>query len=77
MEYKVKPATQRKKIMVVGGGLAGMEAARTLAKRGHEVSLYEKADKLGGQWNILTCYRPSVAVLIEYLSREGTIKHGG
>jgi 2,4-dienoyl-CoA reductase-like NADH-dependent reductase (Old Yellow Enzyme family) len=69
MEYKVKPATQRKKIMVVGGGLAGMEAARTLAKRGHEVSLYEKADKLGGQWNILTCYRPSVAVLIEYLSR--------
>jgi NADPH-dependent 2,4-dienoyl-CoA reductase/sulfur reductase-like enzyme len=69
MEYKVKPATQRKKIMVVGGGLAGMEAARTLAKRGHEVSLYEKADKLGGQWNILTCYRPSVAVLTEYLSR--------
>jgi NADPH-dependent 2,4-dienoyl-CoA reductase/sulfur reductase-like enzyme len=47
-----------------------MEAAKTLAVRGHDVSLYEKTDKLGGQWNILTCYRPDVAVLINYLSRE-------
>ena len=44
------PAEEPKKILVVGGGLAGMEAAITLAKRGHAVSLCEKGEKLGGQW---------------------------
>jgi 2,4-dienoyl-CoA reductase-like NADH-dependent reductase (Old Yellow Enzyme family)/thioredoxin reductase len=48
----LKPAAKRKRVMVVGGGLAGMEAARVLAERGHTVTLYEKADRLGGQWNI-------------------------
>ncbi|MFC1964702.1 FAD-dependent oxidoreductase [Chloroflexota bacterium] len=50
-EYQIKPASSPKKVMVIGGGLAGMEAARVLAERGHQVTLYEKADKLGGQWN--------------------------
>jgi thioredoxin reductase len=43
-----------KKVMVIGGGPAGMEAARTLAERGHETSLYEKSDKLGGQWKLVS-----------------------
>ncbi len=51
-EFKLQPATTPKKVMVVGGGPAGMEAARTLAERGHHVVLYEKADRLGGQWYI-------------------------
>ncbi|MBF0228463.1 MAG: FAD-dependent oxidoreductase [Desulfamplus sp.] len=38
-----------KKVMVIGGGAAGMNAAITLADRGHKVQLYEKSDKLGGQ----------------------------
>lgn len=50
----LKPATKRKKVMVVGGGPAGMEAARIAAERGHAVSLYEKSSELGGQINILT-----------------------
>lgn len=50
----LKPATQRKKVMVLGGGPGGMEAARIAAARGHDVSLYEKSDELGGQINILT-----------------------
>ena len=55
--------------MVIGGGPAGMEAARTLAERGHETSLHEKSDKLGGQWNILSAYRPELGDLVKYLSR--------
>ena len=45
----VEPAVRKKKIMVIGGGPAGMEAARVAALRGHEVCLYEKNEKLGGQ----------------------------
>ena len=40
--------TARKKVLVVGGGPAGMEAARVAARRGHQVALYEKEDRLGG-----------------------------
>jgi len=56
-EFAIKPTTSPKKLMVIGGGLAGMEASRVLAERGHQVSLYEKSDKLGGQWNIV-CQQP-------------------
>lgn len=47
-EYELKPALVKKKVMVIGGGVGGMEAAITLAQRGHEVDLYEKSDELGG-----------------------------
>lgn len=50
----LKPATRRKKVMVVGGGPGGMEAARVAAERGHEVTLYEQNRELGGQINLLT-----------------------
>lgn len=50
--YKIKPADKRKKVMVVGGGPAGMEAARVAAIRGHGVTLYEKNNKLGGQMRL-------------------------
>lgn len=51
-EFILKSALSTKKVMVIGGGIAGMEAARVLAQRGHQVFLYEKESGLGGQWNI-------------------------
>jgi len=48
-ELAVIPAGKSKRIVVVGGGPAGMEAARSAASRGHEVMLYEKNKQLGGQ----------------------------
>lgn len=49
-EFAVKQTEVKKKVLVVGGGPAGMEAAVAAARAGHEVSLYEKKDKLGGQF---------------------------
>lgn len=46
--YALQPADVKKKILVIGGGLGGMEAARVCAIRGHEVDLYEKKNELGG-----------------------------
>ncbi len=46
--YTTGPATIKKRIAVIGGGVAGMEAARNAAIRGHQVDLYEQSDKLGG-----------------------------
>jgi NADPH-dependent 2,4-dienoyl-CoA reductase/sulfur reductase-like enzyme len=48
-EWALVSAVQRRRILVVGGGPAGMEAARVAAWRGHEVLLYEQGPKLGGQ----------------------------
>jgi 2,4-dienoyl-CoA reductase (NADPH2) len=47
-EYQETPAEKRKKVLVVGGGPCGMEAARVAAQRGHDVTLYEKSSRLGG-----------------------------
>jgi 2,4-dienoyl-CoA reductase-like NADH-dependent reductase (Old Yellow Enzyme family) len=50
----VKSTSRKKKVMVIGGGPAGLEAARVAALRGHSVALYEKNDKLGGLINTLS-----------------------
>lgn len=47
-ELKITPAPVKKKVAVVGAGAAGLEAARVLALRGHDVTLYEEKDKKGG-----------------------------
>ena len=51
-ESEFAPAATAKKVVVIGGGPAGMEAARVLALRGHDVTLYEKEANLGGLLNL-------------------------
>lgn len=60
---------KRKKVLIAGGGIAGMEAALTAAKRGHEVILCEKSDRLGG---VLRCEEgvPFKRHLSQYLDKQ-------
>ena len=71
-EYALVRAEKLKKVFVIGGGPAGMEAARTLAQRGHKVTLFEKSHKLGGQLSLAAVPpgRGELASAVNYLSRE-------
>ncbi len=50
---KLKPLTEKKNVMIIGSGPAGLEAARIAKMRGHNVTLFEKDDKIGGLLNII------------------------
>jgi len=69
--FKLEKAGMTKRYAVVGGGLAGMEAALTLKKRGHEVTLYE-ADALGGQFNLasLPPNKENLSRIVEFYKAE-------
>lgn len=71
-EFKaISLAEKSKHYAVIGGGLAGMEAALTLNRRGHRVDLYEK-NELGGQFNLapLTPNKKSMDALVPYFVKE-------
>ena len=73
-ELAILPATIRKKVVVVGAGPAGMEAARVAALRGHDVTLMEKKSYLGGKLHLATMIKGTdfedVPSIITYLSTQ-------
>jgi len=77
LEMTIVPVEKPKKVFVVGGGPAGLEAARVAALRGHKVTVCEKEDKLGGQFNI-AAYPPmkqEFSLATKYLATQ--IKKAG
>lgn len=70
--YGITPALEKKNVVVIGGGVAGMEAARTAALRGHSVSLYEKSDRLGGHLIEAGshCFKSGIARLSAWYENE-------
>lgn len=64
---ELKQAPVAKKVTIVGGGPAGMEAARAAALAGHKVTLYEKSDRLGGQF-ILASVPPGKGDISPYIA---------
>jgi len=71
-EMTITPAAKPKKVVVVGGGPGGLEAASVAALRGHRVTLFEKASKLGGQYNLAAIppLKQEVSLHLKYLSRQ-------
>lgn len=71
-EMEIKPSAKKKKVFVAGGGPGGMHASWIAALRGHDVTLYEQGDRLGGQLN-LACVPPTkqeIAETVIFLSKQ-------
>jgi len=69
-EFKLNPSERAKRVMVVGGGPGGMEAARVAALRGHQVTLYEKGRRLGGSLVFASVLTRENEDLLNYLIRQ-------
>ena len=71
-EMAITPAARPKKVLVAGGGPGGLEAARVAALRGHQVTLFDRAEKLGGQFNIAAMppCKQELTLATKYLSTQ-------
>jgi len=88
MPHVIAKAGKRKRVVVVGAGPAGLEAARVSAERGHDVLLFERSGRTGGQVNIAAraTWRESLSGIVRWLdlqakklricSRPGTGRSG-
>ena len=74
-ELSLEPAPAPKRVLVVGGGPAGLEAARVAAQRGHRVSLYERAPQLGGALALAATVHPENEPFLDFL-RDEVVRRG-
>ena len=77
LPHIITPAETARKVVIVGGGIAGLEAARVSAERGHEVVLFEASNRLGGQINLAAqfVHRRDLQRIATW--REGELAHLG
>ena len=73
-KYRLTPAAAPKEIAVIGGGIGGMESALVCARRGHNVTLYEKSDRLGGVFQAAAApsFKEKDRALLAWYAREVT-----
>jgi 2,4-dienoyl-CoA reductase-like NADH-dependent reductase (Old Yellow Enzyme family)/thioredoxin reductase len=71
-KFEITKVERAKKVTVIGGGPAGMEAARVAALRGHRVILYEREARLGGQLNqaVVPPHKSNLVAYLNYLKRQ-------
>lgn len=67
VEYKILPAKEKRKVLVIGGGVAGMEAAIVAAEKGHDVCLFEKEKELGGAY-LLAAFPPGKGEICTFIN---------
>jgi 2,4-dienoyl-CoA reductase-like NADH-dependent reductase (Old Yellow Enzyme family)/thioredoxin reductase len=70
--YRMERAKKAKKVLVIGGGPGGLEAARVAGERGHRVTLWEKSSSLGGQMRLASIppHKQTFRLALDWLTRE-------
>jgi len=71
-EFELEPAKKKRRVLIIGGGPGGMEAAIMAAQKGHSVTLWEQTDRLGGQLNLamIPPCKGDLKSLVEYLKAQ-------
>lgn len=71
-DYTITPAEKKKNVVVIGAGVAGVEAARIAAIRGHKVDIFEKTNEVGGQMNLagIPPFKQHLSLMKPYLERQ-------
>ncbi len=64
--YNIEPSTEKKDVLIIGGGPSGMEAARVAALRGHKVTLYDRGRRLGGSLLLACIMNPELPKFLKY-----------
>lgn len=70
--FALQPALTRKKVVIIGAGIAGLECARVLSLRGHRVQIYEKTNRIGGLLNVYcdSGYKADYRTLLQWYEQE-------
>lgn len=68
--YNIEPSTEKKDVLIIGGGPSGMEAARVAALRGHKVTLCDRGRRLGGSLRLACIMNPELPKFLKYQTKQ-------